>query len=178
MTCYGRRVWFWWCHVTLRSIASVLTLASCHLIISSASCPQYMCLEPVLPIIPVDSGLLWVQLSLWSLDCGLLWTWDSGCLRVLGSQATLRPRNTGVTQLLLSWCPVCPKILGVLEYLEVISPLSIIKLSGLLETNVNQNWSKETQASGQKGLWCHCSCCHKPVTIGLELMLCSTHQWS
>ena len=99
----GMRVWFWWCQVTLVSVAYVLMLASCHLIISSACCPQYIWLEYVLPIIPVDSGLLRVQLSLWSFACGLLWTWDSGCVRVLGSQVPLRPWNTGVTQLLLSW---------------------------------------------------------------------------
>jgi hypothetical protein len=81
-------------------------LASCHLIFSSDSCPQYIWLEPVLPIIPVDSGLLTVQLSLWSFDCRLLWTWDSGCIRVLGSQAPLRLWNSCVTQLLLSWDPV------------------------------------------------------------------------
>jgi hypothetical protein len=80
--------------------------ASCHLIISSICCPQYNWLEPVLPIIPVDSGLLRVQLSLWSFACGLLWTWDSGCVRVLDSQVPLRPWNTGVTKLLLSWDPV------------------------------------------------------------------------
>jgi hypothetical protein len=42
----------------LVSVASVLMLASCHLIISSACRAQFMWLEPVLPIILVDSGLL------------------------------------------------------------------------------------------------------------------------
>jgi hypothetical protein len=74
-TCYGGRVWFWWCQVTLVSVASVLALASWHLIISSACCPQYIWLEPVLSIIPVDSGLLRVQISLWSFDCGLTILW-------------------------------------------------------------------------------------------------------
>ena len=119
-----------------------------------------------------------VQLSLWSFDCGLLWTWDSGCVRVLDSQAS--------SETLKYWCdpgPVilgscCPKILDVLQCLEVVSPLRIVELSGLFETKVKQNWSKGTQASGQEGLWCPCSCCHRPVTIGLEQMLCTTHQWS
>jgi hypothetical protein len=106
MSCYSGRVWFWWCQVTLVSIASVLRLASCHLIISSICCPQYIWLEPVLPIIPVDSGLLRVQISLWSFACWLLWTWDSGRVRVLGSQIPLRPWNTGMTKPFLSWDPV------------------------------------------------------------------------
>jgi hypothetical protein len=81
-------------------------LAFCHLIISSIYCPQYIWLEPVLLIIPVDLGLLRIQLSLWHLASGLLWTWDSGCVRLLGSQVPLRPWNTGVIKLLLSWDPV------------------------------------------------------------------------
>ena len=36
----------------------------------------------------------------------VLWTWDSGCVRDLGSQVPLRPWNTGVTKLHLSWDPV------------------------------------------------------------------------
>jgi hypothetical protein len=90
-------------------------LVFCHLIISSACYPQYIWLEPVFAIIPVDSGLLRVHFSLWSFDCGLLWTWDSGCVRVLGSQAS--------SETLKSWCdqspvilgPCYPKILGVLQ---------------------------------------------------------------
>ena len=104
-TFYGGRVWFWRCQVTLLSVASVITLASCHLIIWSICCPQYIWLEPLLPLVPVDSGLLRHQVSLWSFACGLLWTWDSVCVRVLGSQVPLRPWNTGVTKLLLSLDP-------------------------------------------------------------------------
>jgi hypothetical protein len=67
-TYYGGVVWIWWCQVSLVSVASVLKLVSWHLIISYACCPQYIWLEPVCPIIPVDSELLRVQLSLWFCD--------------------------------------------------------------------------------------------------------------
>ena len=52
-----------------------------------------------------------------------------------------------------------PKILGMLQCLEVVSSLRIVELSGLFKTKVNQNWPKGTLASGQEGLWCPCSCC-------------------
>jgi hypothetical protein len=149
-------------------------LASCHLIISSACCPQYIWLEPVLPIIPVDSGLLRFQLSLWSFDCSLLWTWDSAWIRLFGSQA---PSKT-----LKSWCNQVPvmlgscysKILGVLQCLEVVSPLKTMELSVLFKTKLYQYQSEGTWASGQAELLCPCSCCYRPITIGLEQMLCST----
>jgi hypothetical protein len=66
--------------------------------------PWYIWLEPVLPIIPVDSVPLRVQLSLWSCDSGLLWTWDSGGVRVLGSQASSETQRY--------WCDQAPVILG------------------------------------------------------------------
>jgi hypothetical protein len=100
-----RRIWFWWCQVTLVSVASVLMLASCHLIISSAYCLQYIWLDPVLPVILVDSGLLRVQLSLWSRDSGILWTWDSWCVRVLGSQASSKTLRYRCDHLLGCWDP-------------------------------------------------------------------------
>jgi hypothetical protein len=141
-------------------------------------CPQYIWLEPVLPIIPVDSGLLRVQLSRWSCDSGRLWTWDSGWVRVLGSQAfceTLRSWCDQAPVILGSWNP---KILGVLQCLEVVSPLGTVVLSGVFQTKVYHHRSEETGTSGQAGLLCPCSCCHRPVTIGLEQMLSSSHQWS
>jgi hypothetical protein len=67
-----------------------------------------------------------------------------------------------------------PMILGALQCLEVVSPLRTVELSGLFETNVNQYWLEGTRVSGQAGLPCPCSCCHRPVTLGLEQMLCST----
>jgi hypothetical protein len=153
-------------------------LASCHLIISSACCPQYIQLEPVLPRIPVYSGLLRVQLSLWFCDSRFLCTWDSGYVRVLGSQVS--------SETLRSWCdqgPVIlgswnPKILGMLYCLEVVYPLRTGGLSGVFETKVYQYWSRGTQTAGQAWLLCPCSCCHRPVTIGFEPMLCSTQQLS
>jgi hypothetical protein len=78
--CYGGRIVFWWCQVTLVSVAYVLMLASCHLVISTATCPQYIWLEPVLPVILVMSELLRVQLFLWSCDSWILWSCDSWIL--------------------------------------------------------------------------------------------------
>ena len=135
--------------------------------------PSIYLIGACLPIIPVDSGLLRVQLSLWSFDCGILWTWDSGCVRVFGSQAS--------SETLKYWCDpaplilgsCCPKILSVLQCLEVVSPLRTMELSGLFETKVHQNRSKVTWASGQKGLWCPCSCCHN--WIGTEVCTSKTY---
>ena len=142
------------------------------------SLPSIIWLEPVFPLIPVESELLRVQLSLWSCDSGILWCWDSGCVRVLGSQAS--------SETLRSWCdqaPVIlgswnPKILGMLQRLEVMSPLWTVGLSVVFKTKVYQHRSEGTQAASQAELLCPCSCCHRPITIGLEQMLCSTHQWS
>jgi hypothetical protein len=79
-------------------------LASCHLNISSACCPQYIWLEPILPIIPVDSGLLRFQLSLWSFDCGLLCTRNSACVSVLSSQASSKTlKSCWYPVILRSW---------------------------------------------------------------------------
>jgi hypothetical protein len=58
--------------VTLVSFASVFTLAFHHLIISSVPCLLYIWLEPVLPLILVESEFLRVQLSLWSCDFRIL----------------------------------------------------------------------------------------------------------
>ena len=176
-TCYGGRVWFWWCQVTLVSVASVLILASCHLIISSACCPQYIWLEPALPKLPIDSGLLRVQLSLWSFACELLWTWDSGCVRVLGSQASFETLRSWCDQAVIlgSWNP---KVLGMLQYLKMVYLLRTGGLFGVFETKVYQHQSEGTQAAGQAGPPYSCFCYHRPVTIDLEQMFCSTHQWS
>ena len=61
-------------------------LAFLPLVISSATYPGYVWLEPVLPVILVVR-LLRVLLSLGSCDCGILWLWDPGCVRASGSQA-------------------------------------------------------------------------------------------
>ena len=105
--------WFWLCQVTLVSVVYVLMLASRHMIISSATCPHYIWVEPVLPVILVVSELLrvnpviwhpvirrsWVCQSSWELSCLwdleiLVWpsSWvpassDPGCLGVPGSGA-------------------------------------------------------------------------------------------
>jgi hypothetical protein len=128
-TYYDGSVGFWWCQVTVVSLASVLMFASCHQIFSSAPCPRYIWLEPVTSIIPVESEILRVQLSLWSCDSGILGSWDSGCVRVLGSQAsseTLRSWWDQAPGILGSWDP---KILGILECLEMVPPLGFMGLS-------------------------------------------------
>jgi hypothetical protein len=50
------------------------------------------------------SGLLRIQLSLWSYDSGILWSWDPGCVWAPGSQAA--------SGTLRSWCDHVPWILG------------------------------------------------------------------
>ena len=83
-------------------------LASGHLVISSATCPRCLWLEPVPPVIMVVSELLRVQLSLWS--------WDPEILDV---------SEMGFKLLLWSWNPV---IWGMLEHLEVKLPLGVVGL--------------------------------------------------
>jgi hypothetical protein len=93
-----------WFQVTLVYVAYVLMLASRHLVITSATCPHYIRLEPVLPLILVASELFRVQLSLWSCVSGILWYWDAGYVRVLGSQPA--------SKTLRSWCDQVLWILG------------------------------------------------------------------
>jgi hypothetical protein len=64
---------------------------------------DYLWLEPVFSVIPVESEILRVQLSLRFCDSGILGCWDSGCVRVLGSQAS--------SETLRSWCDQAPTIL-------------------------------------------------------------------
>jgi hypothetical protein len=142
--------------------------ASWHLIISSACCLQYIWLEPVLPVIPVDSWLFRVQISLWCCDSRILWTWDSGCVRVLGinvSSGTLRSSCDQVPGILGSWNP---KFLGMLQLLEVVSALRTMGQSTVFESKVYQHWPE--------GKLCPYPCCHRPLTIVLEPMLSSTHK--
>ena len=49
-----------------------------------------------------------------------------------------------------------PKILGVLQHLQVVSPLGTMGLSSVFETKVYQNQSEGTRALGQVGLLCSC----------------------
>ena len=84
----------------------MLVFASCHLIISSTCCPQYIWLEPILHIIPVSSGFLRVPLSLWFFDSRLLWPEILGVSEFVAVKLSLRSWNPGVTNLLLSCDPV------------------------------------------------------------------------
>jgi hypothetical protein len=114
------------------------------------------------------------QIPAFSCDSRLLWTWESGCVRVLGSQAsseTLRFWCDQVPGILVSWNP---KILGMVQCVEMVSPLGTVRLSGVFRTKVYQHISEGTWAAVQAGLLCPCSCCHRPIRISLEQMLCST----
>ena len=101
-TCYGGKIGFWWCQVTLVCVAYVF-IASSYLIISSATCPCYL-LELVLLVILVVSELLRVQLSLWSCDSEILWSWDPECVEAPGS-----PAASGSLRF---WCDQAPRMLG------------------------------------------------------------------
>jgi hypothetical protein len=60
----GGRTGFWWCQVALISVAYVLVLPSCHLVIS---------------------GVSWSAVSDWSLS--LLWACELECVRTPGGQS-------------------------------------------------------------------------------------------
>jgi hypothetical protein len=63
----------------------------------------------------------------------------------LGVKFPLKPLDPGVTKLLGSWDPM---ILGVLEYLEVVSPLGEVGPSIEITTNIGQCSLEGTQATG------------------------------
>ena len=151
-------------------------LASFDLSISSACCPQYIWLTPVFPIFLVDSELLRVQVSLWSSDSCFLWTWESGYVRGFGSQAS--------TENLRYWYNHAPVVLGfwnlkklcLLQCLELVSPLRTLGLSGVFKNQgvpvaIRRNLINCADRADSS----LCSCCHRPITIGLEQMLCSNH---
>jgi hypothetical protein len=144
-------------------------LASHHLIISNATCPGYVWLEPVLPVILVVSELLWVKLSLCSYNSGIL------CVsNFLGVKLPLRPWNSDVTKLLGSWDPL---ILGMLEHLGVELPLGVVEFAPKVCSGC---WSRQTRRNP-----CHWSG-GVPVCLGSSglsyyrcwgLMLCPPHLW-
>jgi hypothetical protein len=106
--------------------------------------PHYIWLEPVLPVFLVESKLFRVCISLWSCDSGILWSWDSECVRVPGSEyasETLRSWCDQASGILESWNP---KILGMLERPGVETPL----LWGLWNSPPPlQHWPEETWIS-------------------------------
>jgi hypothetical protein len=115
-------------------------LASCHLIISSAYSPQYIWLKPVLPIIPVDRGLLRVQLLcvLGSCEPVILGVSEFLTIKLL---LRLRSSYDQVPGILVSFNT---NILGVLQHLELVSPLRTVRLSGVFQTKVYQYRSEGT----------------------------------
>ena len=80
-----------------------------------------------------------------------------------------------MTKLLDSWNP---KILVMLEHLELVPSLGTMGLSTLFKVQeIEQHQPEKSKASGQTGLLCPCSCCPQALPVVLEQMLCSTHQW-
>jgi hypothetical protein len=69
----------WLCHVTLISVAYMLVLDSCHLVISGVNWLCCLWLDTISPMILVVSELRGFQLS--------MWFWDLGCVRLPGGQA-------------------------------------------------------------------------------------------
>jgi hypothetical protein len=110
------------------------------IVISSVPCSWYIWLDPVLPVILVESELLRVQVFLWSCDSGNLWFWDSGCVRVPGTQAS--------SETLRSWCDQAPGILGSWDPgsgapsgdLGVETPLGTMGLSAEFVSKVDWHW--------------------------------------
>jgi hypothetical protein len=179
MTCYGGRIGFWWCQVNLVCVVYVLMLASRYLIISSATWPRYISLEPVLPVILVVSELLRVQLSLWSCDSVILWSRDPGYVRAPGSQAT--------SGTLRSWCSQTPGILDMLKHLGVELLLGVVGLAVDFATKVwTGHWPKleatcatvQAEFLGAQDLlvpvtsWCWGRCCvlltSNPMILGMS----------
>jgi hypothetical protein len=91
-------------------------------------------------------------------------SWESSCL--WNSEILVWPS---------SWDP---KILGILEHLEVVPSLGIMGSSSEFLTKVDQHRLEGTQATGWVGFLCPCSCWSQALSVVLEQMLCSTHQWS
>jgi hypothetical protein len=71
-----------------------------------------------------------------------------------------------------------PKMLGLLELLEVVPTLGAMGLSTEVENKVGQCWLEETWATCQAEFLCPSSCWPQALLVLLEQMLCSTHQWS
>ena len=111
MTCYGGIIWFWWCQVTLIFVTYIVTLASCPLVISSATCPHYIWLEPLPPVILVCINS---SESLRSCDSWILRSWDPGYFKSPGSQT-----DSGI---LWSWCDQAPETLWSCDPVHVIAP--------------------------------------------------------
>ena len=111
------------CVCLLPSVYLKYLLPSIYLI---GAYPSYNPSQFRIPQSTSFSVILWFQAPV---------TWDSGCVRVCGSQA--------FSEILKSWCdqpPVIlwscyPKTLGMLQCLEVVSPLRTVEMS--------DQWSKD-----------------------------------
>jgi hypothetical protein len=108
----------------------------------------------------------------------ILWFQDPVNLRFWVCQSSWQSWSLWDPEILV--CPSSwnPKILGMLQHLEVVSLLGTLVLSAAFETKVDQHWPEGIGAAGQAGLLCPCSCCHRPLMIVLGQMLVSTHQRS
>jgi hypothetical protein len=70
-----------------------------------------------------------------------------------------------------------PKILGVLQFLEVVPPLGTMELSAVFKIKVDQHRPEGTRAAGQAGFLCPCSCWHQPLNdcFGTDVVFHSHH---
>ena len=113
------------------------------------SLPSIIWLEPVFPLIPVESELLRVQLSLWSCDPEILmWpsSWDPGILGVRVPGSCTSSGDSGAV------CWVQNQYRPQLTWRNL------------------RHWSV--------GFLCLCSSWDQALPILFEQMLCPTHQWS
>ena len=65
--CCGGRGGFSWCQSILASVAYVLELASCHLVISGVNWPECLCLQPA-SCVPWLLEVSWEAFRLWGLQ--------------------------------------------------------------------------------------------------------------
>jgi hypothetical protein len=91
----------------------------------------------------------------------------------LASSETLRFWSDQAPGILESWNP---NMLGVLEHLEVVSPLGTVGLSAMFKTKVAQRRPEGTFTAGQVRLLCPCSCWPQTLPVVLGQMLHSSHQ--
>jgi hypothetical protein len=133
-------------------------------IISSATCPCYIWLDPVLPAILVLSELLRVPLSLCPLIPGSCDPEILGVSEFLGVRLPLGSWEPGVTKLLWSCDYGCVSVPGIWA--------SSWCWGQAAEFVYKVNWCgpEGTQATGWAG--------SQLLLVVLEQMLCSTHPWS
>jgi hypothetical protein len=107
--CCCVRTGFWCCQVALVSVAFILVLASCELIISCVNWPCYLWLEPFPPVNLVMMILLGVKLSL-DVGRGLAcWIYSDHSCRLEGSWVSGKADRSYIC-----WSPLGSKLNQVL----------------------------------------------------------------